>query len=177
MAVIVGDARPAAVRADVRTALARARLAEWREGVWIRPANLGTDEDPRCAWLDVRPDDDAVALAEQLFAPVEWSNVAMSLVARLETATRELRIDPPAAIAPAFLAGAAALRHIRADAQLPNDLVPQPWPGPTGVGVFIPVDAQVQAQGIPFDLGLEFDYDDDDDLFEDDADEKKPFDL
>ena len=130
MAVVVGEARPAGVRADVRAALVRARLAEWREGVWIRPANLYTDEEPRGAWLDVRPDGDPVELAAQLFAPGEWSDTAVSLVARLDMATRDLRVDPTTAIAPAFLTGAAALRHIRADAQLPNALVPQPWPGP-----------------------------------------------
>ena len=130
MAVVVGDARPAAVRADVRAALVRARLAEWREGVWLRPANLDTDEDPRCAWLDARPDDDPVELASRLFAPGEWSDIAVSLVARLEIATQDLRADPSTAIAPAFLTGAAAVRHIRADAQLPSALVPQPWPGP-----------------------------------------------
>ncbi len=131
MAVVVGDARPAAVRADVRAALLRARLAEWREGVWIRPANLDTDEDSRCAWLDARPEDDPVELAARLFAPGQWSVVAESLVERVEMAIRDLRSDPSTAIAPAFLTGAAALRHIRADAQLPTALVSQPWPGPT----------------------------------------------
>lgn len=131
MAVVVGDARPAAVRADVRAALLRVRFAEWREGVWIRPANLDTDEDPRCTWLDARLEDDPVELAARLFAPSEWSRVAVSLTACLETAMRDLHADPSTAIAPAFLTGAAALRHIRADAQLPSALVPQPWPGPT----------------------------------------------
>ena len=43
--------------------------------------------------------------------------------------------------------------------------------------MFIPVDAQMQAQEIPYDLGLDFDFEEDDDLFEDDPDDKKPFDL
>ncbi len=145
MAVVVGDARPAAVRADVRATLVRARFAEWREGVWIRPANLDTDEDPRCAWLDARPDDDPIELAAQLFAPDEWSDTAVSLVARLETATRDLRLDSWSAIAPAFLSGAAALRHIRADAQLPNALVPQPWPGPLLRARYVSYQRQFEA--------------------------------
>lgn len=58
-----------------------------------------------------------------------------------------------------------------------RDAKVQTWPGPAGVGVFIPVDAQVQAQEIPYDLGLDFDFEEDDDLFEDDPDDKKPFDL
>lgn len=145
MAVVVGEARPAAVRADVRAALVRARLAEWREGVWIRPANLDTDEDPRGAWLDVRPDDDPVELAARLFAPGDWSDTAVSLVARLDMATRDLRVDPSTAIAPAFLSGAAALRHIRADAQLPNALVPQPWPGPALRARYLSYQRQFEA--------------------------------
>jgi phenylacetic acid degradation operon negative regulatory protein len=129
MAVVVGLARPAPVRADTRAALRRARFAEWREGVWIRPDNLDRVEDPRCAWLDVRPDDDPVALASELFAPSRWSRTADRLVARLDRSTAALTEDSEAAIAPAFLAGAAALRHIRADPLLPPDLLPEGWPG------------------------------------------------
>ena len=72
VAVTAGP-RPAAVRTDLRRALGRARLAEWREGVWIRPRNLEMIEDARCAWLDVRPDADPAALAAALFAPEAWS--------------------------------------------------------------------------------------------------------
>lgn len=130
MAVAVGQARPASVRSDVRATLKRARLAEWREGVWIRPANLpDLVEDPRCAWLDVQPDDDPVALAAALFAPRTWSRRADQLLGHLDRATGALRVDPEQAMAGAFLAGAATLRHIRADPLLPDALIPSPWPG------------------------------------------------
>ena len=130
MAVAVGEARPAGVRADVRAALKRARLAEWREGVWIRPANL-TDlvEDARCAWLDAVPDDDPVALATALFAPQRWSRQAGQLLERMEHWTDALRVDPEPAMAGSFLAGALTLRHIRADPLLPRALIPELWPG------------------------------------------------
>lgn len=123
------DARPAPVRAEMRVALRRARLAEWREGVWIRPANIDVVEDPRCAWLDARPEGDPVALARRLFAPDRWSRTASALVARLGDATAALDGGSDAAIVPAFLAGAAALRHVRADPQLPVELLPAEWPG------------------------------------------------
>ncbi|MBK5289921.1 MAG: PaaX domain-containing protein, C- domain protein [Acidimicrobiia bacterium] len=130
MAIAVGDARPARVRADVRTALKRARLAEWREGVWIRPANVpDLVEDPRCSWLDARPDADPVALADDLFAPRAWREVADDLLTQLHGATDIMRTDRELAIADAFLAGAAALRHIRVDPLLPAALLPDPWPG------------------------------------------------
>ncbi len=130
VAVVLGRARPAPVRADVRSALRRARLAEWREGVWLRPANLeDLVEDPRCAWLDATPDDEPVALAAQLFAPGAWSRRAGELLDRLDRSTAAMREDAEGTMADAFLAGAAALRHIRADPLLPEALLPDPWPG------------------------------------------------
>ncbi len=130
MAIAVGDARPAGIRADVRLALKRSRLAEWREGVWIRPANVADlVEDPRCAWLDARPDGDPVVLADVLFAPREWRAVADELLMQLHIATGRMRVHREDAIVDAFLAGAAALRHIRSDPWLPPALLPDPWPG------------------------------------------------
>lgn len=130
VAIAGGVARPAGVRSEVRAALTRARFAEWREGVWTRPANLpDLVEDSRCAWLDAKPDDDPVELAEALFAPRAWSRHARQLVEELERATVHMREDPECALAPAFLAGAATLRHIRADPLLPVELLPDAWPG------------------------------------------------
>ena len=121
--------RPASVRVELRAALRRARLAEWREGVWIRPNNLEIVEDPRCTWLTARPDDDPVVLATDLFAPVEWATTARLAMSRLERAIESLARDPEPWIAPAFLAGAVALRHVRADPLLPDALLPADWPG------------------------------------------------
>jgi phenylacetic acid degradation operon negative regulatory protein len=129
MAVVVADARPAPLRAETRTALRRARLAEWREGVWMRPDNVDVDESPHCEWLQARPDADPVALAARLFAPARWRTDATRLIDVLERATAGLAGDAEAALVPAFLAGASAVRHARADPLLPDELVPAPWPG------------------------------------------------
>jgi phenylacetic acid degradation operon negative regulatory protein len=129
MAVVVADARPAPVRAETRVALRRSRLAEWREGVWLRPDNIELDESPHCEWLDARPDSDPVDLAAHLFAPARWSAEAARLITALDAATQGLTEDAEAALAPAFLAGAAAVRHVRADPLLPDEIVPAPWPG------------------------------------------------
>jgi phenylacetic acid degradation operon negative regulatory protein len=131
MAVVSGRSRTAAVRADMRVELRRARLAEWREGVWLRPDNVPVREDPRAAWLTARPDDDPVALARRLFAPETWDTEARRLATHLDRATRALRREGTAAIAPAFLAGAAVLRHIRSDPLLPDALLPAGWSGGT----------------------------------------------
>ena len=130
IAVAVGDARPAPVRAEVRAAMRRARMGEWREGVWLRPANLSDlVEDSRCAWLDATPDDEPVALAAGLFGPAAWSRRATELLHRLDRATAAMGVEAAGALAGGFLAGAAALRHIRADPLLPDELLPRPWPG------------------------------------------------
>lgn len=129
MAVTGVDTRPAPLRAETRVVLRRLRLAEWREGVWIRPDNLELPVVANCEWLDVRPDADAVRLAAHLFVPARWRSEADRLLTALRTATDRLAAEREAALAPAFLAGAAALRHVRADPLLPDELVPAPWSG------------------------------------------------
>ena len=66
----------AADRAEVRAALAAARLAELREGVWLRPDNLdGTDADRRAPapFRAPSPDDDPAALAAELWDLDGWA--------------------------------------------------------------------------------------------------------
>ncbi len=66
LAVVDGERRPAADRAALRTAMRVLRLAELREGVWLRPDNLDPDRlpdaravvDAQCLRLRARPDDD-----------------------------------------------------------------------------------------------------------------------
>jgi phenylacetic acid degradation operon negative regulatory protein len=101
----------------------------WREGVWIRPDNIEILEEPRCTWLTARPDGDPVSLAADLFAPIEWAKTARVAMSQLARATQSLGRDPESGIASAFLAGAQALRHVRADPLLPDALLPADWPG------------------------------------------------
>jgi phenylacetic acid degradation operon negative regulatory protein len=142
---LTGGARPASVRADVRVALQRARLAEWRDGVWLRPRNVDVVEDPRCAWLDVRPDDDPTALAAALFAPEAWARAARRAMTRLDAATGSLGTDPERAIATAFVAGTVALRHVRADPLLPDALLPHDWPGAELRAAYVAYEARFHA--------------------------------
>ncbi len=91
MAVVVSAGRAAAERVELRRAFADARFAEWREGVWLRPDNLGPPApDRRCRrrrsrgrrsrsteapvrWLTVEPDDDPAALAARAVGPAGWA--------------------------------------------------------------------------------------------------------
>lgn len=123
MAIVTTERRTAADRAELRAELARLRLAEWREGVWLRPDNLELAPPPlatqHCSWL----------LADLDEAPLHlwdldgWAATARGLVNELGDAPT---ID---ALAPGFVLSAAVLRHLAADPLLPPDLLPRRWPG------------------------------------------------
>ena len=124
LVVITATGRGPAERADLRTRLAALRLAELREGVWLRPANLerrlpaGLDGvAERCT---ARPDRPARELAAGLWPLDAWSGTARALLGHVDRATR------PAERLTAF---AAVVRHLLADPVLPPALLPADWPG------------------------------------------------
>ena len=114
-----------------RRRLVLARLAEQREGVWLRPDNLPLRPDPRddpdlTAWTAV-PDADPSALAAGLWDLGGWAHQARGLVAELG---RQPTAGPDD-LAPGFELSAAVLRHLQADPLLPAALLPPDWPGPS----------------------------------------------
>ena len=138
LAAVTSAARAAADRAALRDAFRQLRFAEYREGLWCRPDNLPrvaapegawTVAEAQCAFWTGRPEDDAPALAEELFDGPAWADAAHQLTDRLDDATRALRAPSDDDLANAFMAGAAALAHIRHDPLLPPALRPKPWPG------------------------------------------------
>lgn len=134
LVVVTAGRRPAAERAELRAALAGARLAEWREGAWIRPDNLERPALPpqleqQCAWASARPDEDPAILAATLWDLRRWSATAQQLVEGLAATREPLDRGDTAALAPGFLRSAAVLRHLAADPLLPPELLPDAWPG------------------------------------------------
>ncbi|MFD5281555.1 PaaX family transcriptional regulator C-terminal domain-containing protein [Streptomyces rubrogriseus] len=122
--VITATGRGPAARAELRTGLTALRLAELREGVWLRPANL---DRPLPATLDgvterlvSRPEAPARELAARLWPLGEWADTARALLAHVHRARR------PAEGLTAF---AAVVRHLLADPVLPAELLPAGWPG------------------------------------------------
>ncbi|MFE1236457.1 PaaX family transcriptional regulator C-terminal domain-containing protein [Streptomyces tendae] len=122
--VITSTGRGPAARAELRTGLTALRLAELREGVWLRPANL---DRPLPAGLDgvaerlvSRPEAPARELAARLWPLGEWADTARALLARVH------RVRRPADRLAAF---AAVVRHLLADPVLPAELLPADWPG------------------------------------------------
>jgi phenylacetic acid degradation operon negative regulatory protein len=133
LAVVTGGARPAADRHALRDAMRRLRMAELRESLWARPANLPRAAAPadawdvaeaQCAWWAGEPAGDPAALAARLFAPARWAVEAERLAGRLARVTDRLGAAPDTQLAAAFRAGATALAHLRADPLLPVELAP-----------------------------------------------------
>ncbi len=138
LAVVTAARRSTTHRSALRDAMRRLRLSELREGVWIRPDNLPTAGTPtearavadrQCTWFSSQPDADPIKLADRLFAPNTWARRAMQLRRELASASDRLRVGDDGLVADAFVAGAAALVHIRADPLLPESLLPASWPG------------------------------------------------
>lgn len=124
MAVVVVTGRPGAERAALRDQLSAARLAELREGVWTRPANLrrapAYADDPVLSCFRARPAEDAAGLAAQLWDLDAWARDGEALLEQLDSTT-----DPAHRLAVA----ANVVRHLTADPLLPAELLPPGWPG------------------------------------------------
>lgn len=125
MAVVVVTGRPGPERAALRDQLSAARLAELREGVWTRPANLRRapeySGDPVLSCFRVRPEEDPAELAARLWDLEAWTKEGEGLLEQLDS-TR----DPAQRLAVA----AHVVRHLTADPLLPAELLPKGWPGP-----------------------------------------------
>jgi phenylacetic acid degradation operon negative regulatory protein len=125
IAVITVAGRSPADRAKQRDELSALRLAELREGVWLRPANLRREWPGHLTALAqrfvARPDQPPQVLVDMLWAIDGWAAVATGLLNAFTAAARP---------ADAFAVAAAVVRHLRIDPVLPDQLLPAGWPGP-----------------------------------------------
>ena len=125
MAIVVVAGRPGPERAALRDQLSAARLAELREGVWTRPANLRRKpayaDDPVLSVFRSRPAEDPASLAAHLWDLESWTMEGERLRALLTNTS-----EPAERLAVA----ANVVRHLTADPLLPSELLPRGWPGP-----------------------------------------------
>ncbi|MGW6010205.1 PaaX family transcriptional regulator C-terminal domain-containing protein [Streptomyces sp. NPDC055210] len=138
--VVTATGRGPAERAELRAELSGLRLAELREGVWLRPANL------RRAWPEsltdlterftARPERPSLTLAASLWPLDGWADTADSLLAH---------VARTAASADRFAAFAAVVRHLVTDPVLPGELLPANWPAPALRAVYTDYRAEVLA--------------------------------
>lgn len=129
IAVVTASGQSADDRAARRRLLGLARLAEQREGVWLRPDNIDLRPDPgvdpHVALFSGTPDGDPEALAASLWDLGAWAVGAARLM-------EQMAARPPGGpddLAPGFVVSAAVLRHLQADPLLPAALLPTGWPG------------------------------------------------
>jgi phenylacetic acid degradation operon negative regulatory protein len=132
MAVVVSSGRAAAQRLELRRAFADARFAQWREGVWLRPDNLGRGvalpKESPVRWLRAKPHDDPAALACELWNLAVWAARGEALLTAGPEEPGDLIAAEPEWAAAVFAAAAATLRHLRTDPLLPETLLPPGWP-------------------------------------------------
>lgn len=138
LAVVTGGRRSPAARAELRAAMRTLRLAERREGLWVRPANLDPALHPEAAtvvaaqchrWRGEPLDEDRSTLVAELWDLEGWADEAGGLVAAMASSVGSLERGDVGALAPTFVVAAAVLRHLLADPLLPPELLPAGWPG------------------------------------------------
>jgi phenylacetic acid degradation operon negative regulatory protein len=132
-AVVAPEGRRAAAdRSALRATLAGARLAELREGVWLRPDNLGGARPPvgdEVRWFHAVPEGDPAALAARLWDLPAWADRAGELRRAMAALVGPLESGDRRSLADGFVLSAAVLRHFQADPLLPPGLLPDGWPG------------------------------------------------
>lgn len=143
LAAVVVAGRPGPERAALRERLASYRLAELREGVWTRPANLRRPrsyaDDAVLSTFTAIPDEDPVALAAGLWDLRAWAASGRELVDLLAVTT-----DP----APRLAVAAQVVRHLASDPLLPAALLPRDWPAAAMRAAYADYQAELRALAI-----------------------------
>jgi phenylacetic acid degradation operon negative regulatory protein len=121
--IVTSVGTDARTRAALRTTMHHKRFGELREGVWMRPDNLGLDLEPdivaRVRVLTAR-DDAPAQLAGELWDLPAWAETGHRLLDEMAAAS-----DIPGR----FVVAAAMVRHLLTDPMLPGELLPVDWPG------------------------------------------------
>jgi phenylacetic acid degradation operon negative regulatory protein len=141
MAVVTATARPQSDRVALRKVMVEGRMAELREGVWMRPANvtrsLADDEtaSDQCRFFTTGPDDDPLRLAATLWDLPTWAHEARRLADRLD--------DTGLTLAQRFVLASETLRHLVVDPLLPAALQPADWPADDLRSRYVAFEAEV----------------------------------
>jgi phenylacetic acid degradation operon negative regulatory protein len=121
MVVVTGTGRDPGDRLSLRTQLSRLRLAELREGVWLRPANLVRSLDLGDAPVEIlegRPRAGAAELLASMWDLPAWEAESRRLLQWMKLA--KSTVDR-------FTVATAIVRHLLTDPVLPPQLRPRTW--------------------------------------------------
>lgn len=123
-AIVTTSGRSAGDRADLRAEMTRLRLAELREGVWMRPANLDRDLPASVRQVTTgftaHPDGDPADLARTLWDLPDWAQRGRALLGAVDDAGDDGQAR--------FLTMVSVVRHLYLDPLLPEELRPPEWP-------------------------------------------------
>lgn len=123
MAVVVAESRALPDRVALRRHMVPLRLAELREGVWMRPANLRREPTgvvlDQCRFFHSRHGD-VSGLVAALWDLPAWAAEARRLGSALGHAED---------LTAGMVTAAEVLRHLLLDPVLPPELLPSDWPG------------------------------------------------
>jgi phenylacetic acid degradation operon negative regulatory protein len=150
-AVVTGDRRSAADRAAFREAAGRLRLAEVREGLWMRPdhgaaapADAIAIVEAQATWLrGIRPDEPDLLV--ERFDITWWAEQARALLDDLDRWQPALDRRQVDVLGATFVVNADVVRHLVADPALPRPLLPEDWPGPVLRTAFAAFDTAFKA--------------------------------
>ena len=124
MAVVVVSGRAGTDRAALRATLLGARLAELREGVWTRPANLSREAsytaEPVLTCFAATDLPAPRELAGDLWDLAGWASTGHELLGSMDRESEPMR---------RLATAARVVRHLADDPILPRELLPRGWPG------------------------------------------------
>ncbi|MHA7651485.1 PaaX family transcriptional regulator C-terminal domain-containing protein [Mycobacterium sp. ML4] len=139
LAIVSMERRSAAHRLELRKAALALHLAEFREGVWIRPDNLDPQRlsasravlDRQCTHFHGAVTDITADKIRSLFDLGGWADDARALIDAMHTALNsDSRDDSAESFTYQFALSIAVVRHLQLDPLLPAALVADRWPGP-----------------------------------------------
>jgi phenylacetic acid degradation operon negative regulatory protein len=138
--IVVESGRDAADRARLRASLSSAHLAELREGVWMRPANLDRPilADPHTTSL-LAKSADPQGLVAALWDLDAWARTAREIVDA---------VSRPGLDARRFAAATQLVRHLRTDPALPDELTPSNWPAADLRAAYADYQAQLRTHHV-----------------------------
>ena len=138
LAIVSVERRTAADRLELRKAATALHLADFREGVWIRPDNLDPLRlsasravlDRQCTHFHGAATNITPEKMRSLFALDGWADDARVLIDAMEFAlSGDARDDSADSFTYEFALSIAVVRHLQLDPLLPAELVEDHWPG------------------------------------------------
>jgi phenylacetic acid degradation operon negative regulatory protein len=122
--IVAAERRSVADRRLFRSRALGAKLGELRADLWMRPANLDAPTDLADTLVSRGPllDADDAAVAGSLWDVDDIDEHSRLLTAALDDSARALGVAGPAGLPSTFVTLAQALRHLRVEPQLPEQL-------------------------------------------------------